>query len=63
VGNEKDKDDRDRSAMIVTDEMVRAAEKELWEQASKFDMRSLDELHHDTIRRMIEAAVSRMRAS
>lgn len=47
----------------ITDEMVEAAEKALWEQASKFDMRNLDELHHDTVRLMVVAAISRMRTT
>ena len=47
----------------VTDAMVEAAETALWEQAEKYNMQALDELHHDTVRLMIIAAISRMRTT
>jgi hypothetical protein len=41
----------------VTDDMVEAAERKLYEQADKFGMRDLSELHHDTVRLMVIAAM------
>jgi hypothetical protein len=47
----------------VTQEMIEAAEKVLWDSASKFNVVTLDEIHRDTIRMMIEAALSKLRAT
>jgi hypothetical protein len=47
----------------VTPEMIEAAEKALFDHAEQYNIRSLDELHHDTVRLMIEAAISRIRAA
>lgn len=41
----------------VTPEMVEAAEKSLWDQAARFNIVTLDEMHHDTIRLMIRATL------
>lgn len=57
-------DEDTRSTKIeVTDGMVEAAETAMWEHATRFNIRSLDEMHAETFRLMIAAALSRMRAS
>ena len=47
----------------VTSEMVEAAEKALWDHATRFNIVTLDEMHHDTMRLVIAAALSRYRGT
>ena len=43
--------------------MTAAAERALCEQVEKFNIRSIDEMHHDTVRLMIEAALAYQKSS
>lgn len=45
--------------ILVTPQMIEAAERALYEHAARFDIRSLDEMHEETFRLMIEAALSK----
>jgi hypothetical protein len=47
----------------ITPEMIEAAERALWEQAAKFNIVTLDEMHQDTVRLMLAAALSKFRTS
>ena len=51
----------DKAEIVVTDEMIDAAEKAMWDHATQFNIRSLDEMHRETFRLMIAAAISRIR--
>ena len=46
----------------VTDEMIAAATRAMWDHAAKFNIVTLDEMHEETFRLMIAAALSQLRA-
>ena len=56
-------DDEDTCKIVVTDEMIDAAERAMWEHAERFNIRTLDEMHRETIRIMILAASLEYRRS
>ncbi len=47
----------------ITPEMIEAAEKAMWAHAMRFNIVSIDEMHAETFRLMIAAAISQMRAT
>jgi hypothetical protein len=55
--------ERDRPEIEITEDMIDAAERALLAHAECFDLRSLDELTSAAFRKMLEAALSRLRTT
>lgn len=54
---------KELEAIDITPEMIEAAKKAMWAHAMRFNIVSLDEMHAETFKLMIAAAISQMRTT